>query len=181
MKATKMVQTEKLQPAEILMIEDSETDVLLAREALEQAKVVNNLHVLEDGASAMEYLHQRGKYSNATRPHLILLDLNLPKKSGQEVLAEIKADPALSRSINLQGRGRRTPVLQPPRQLLHHQTRRLPGVCKGYSVDRKFLACRGNPARIPLKRRAIRFAHFSVGLAFALAGTPGDIPRVRGG
>jgi chemotaxis family two-component system response regulator Rcp1 len=96
MKATKMVQTEKLQPAEILMIEDSETDVLLAREALEQAKVVNNLHVLEDGASAMEYLHQRGKYSNATRPHLILLDLNLPKKSGQEVLAEIKADPALS-------------------------------------------------------------------------------------
>ena len=82
-------------PAEILLVEDSPTDVLMTREALKAAKVVNNLHVVEDGVEAMAFLRQQGKYAGSTRPHLVLLDLNLPKKSGREVLAEIKEDASL--------------------------------------------------------------------------------------
>lgn len=84
-------------PIEILLVEDNPGDVRLAKEALNENKVKNNLHVVEDGVSAMEFLHRQGKYQNATRPDLILLDLNLPKKDGREVLAEIKADPDLKR------------------------------------------------------------------------------------
>lgn len=80
---------------EILMVEDSPTDVLLAREAISQAKLVNNLYVVEDGVEAMAFLRKQGQYSNSPRPDLVLLDLNLPKKSGKEVLAEIKADETL--------------------------------------------------------------------------------------
>jgi len=76
-------------------VEDSPTDVLLAREALEHAKVLNTLHVVDDGVEALEFLRARGKYSGAARPDLVLLDLNLPRKDGREVLAEIKADPSL--------------------------------------------------------------------------------------
>jgi two-component system response regulator len=79
----------------MLMVEDSPTDILLAQEALVQAKVLNTLHVVEDGIEAMAFLRNQGKYQNAPRPDLILLDLNLPRKSGREVLAEIKADPDL--------------------------------------------------------------------------------------
>jgi len=82
-------------PVDILIVEDSPTDLMLAREALEHAKVLNNLHCVEDGEEAMAYLHGRGKYAGMPRPDLILLDLNLPRKSGQEVLAEIKADNSL--------------------------------------------------------------------------------------
>jgi two-component system response regulator len=85
----------KLTPAEILLVEDSPSDVLMTRQALENAKLLNNLHVVEDGVEAMEYLRNKGRFAAAPRPHLILLDLNLPKKSGREVLAEIKADPGL--------------------------------------------------------------------------------------
>lgn len=84
-------------PIEILLVEDNPGDVRLAREALKENKVRNNLHVIEDGESAMEFLRKQGKYQNATRPDLILLDLNLPKKDGREVLAEIKEDPDLKR------------------------------------------------------------------------------------
>jgi CheY-like chemotaxis protein len=84
-----------IMPAEILLVEDSPSDVLMTREALHMAKVLNNLHVTEDGVEAMAYLRQEGKYADAVRPHLILLDLNLPKKSGHEVLKEIKSDPVL--------------------------------------------------------------------------------------
>ncbi len=82
-------------PAEILLVEDSPSDVLMTREALQSAKVANNLHVVEDGVEAMQFLRCQGQYANIPRPHLVLLDLNLPRKTGHEVLAEIKNDPTL--------------------------------------------------------------------------------------
>ena len=84
-------------PVEILLVEDSPTDVLLAREALEDSKIVNNLHVVTDGVEAMAFLRREGRTPHAPRPDLILLDLNLPKKDGREVLAEIKNDESLKR------------------------------------------------------------------------------------
>ncbi len=84
-------------PIEILLVEDSEGDARLAQEALKEAKVVNTLHRVEDGEEAMKFLRRKGKYANAPRPHVILLDLNLPKKDGREVLAEIKQDESLRR------------------------------------------------------------------------------------
>ncbi|HEV3439027.1 MAG TPA: response regulator [Gemmata sp.] len=86
-----------LQPVEILLVEDSPTDVLLAKEALEYSKVVNNLHTVPDGVEAMAFLRKEGKYQDVPRPGLILLDLNLPRKDGREVLAEIKSDEKLKR------------------------------------------------------------------------------------
>ena len=80
---------------EVLLVEDSPGDVRLTREAFKDAKVHINLHVAADGAKAMAFLKREGVYANAPRPDLILLDLNLPKKDGREVLAEIKVDPAL--------------------------------------------------------------------------------------
>jgi two-component system, chemotaxis family, response regulator Rcp1 len=80
---------------EILLVEDSPTDVLMTREALAQAKVLNQLHVVEDGVDAVDFLFRRGRFAQASRPDLIILDLNLPRKNGREVLAEIKADDEL--------------------------------------------------------------------------------------
>jgi CheY-like chemotaxis protein len=82
-------------PIGILLVEDSETDVLMTREALDYSKVLNRLHVTEDGEQAMAFLRREGRDAGAPRPGLILLDLNLPKKSGAEALAEIKADEGL--------------------------------------------------------------------------------------
>jgi chemotaxis family two-component system response regulator Rcp1 len=82
---------------EILLVEDNPGDVRLAKEALRDAKVRNNLHVVEDGVEALAYLRREGKYADAPHPDLILLDLNLPKKDGREVLAEVKADENLKR------------------------------------------------------------------------------------
>ena len=82
-------------PIEILMIEDSPSDALVAREALEYAKVLNAVHVVDDGDEAMAFLRRQGRFADAPRPDLILLDLKLPRKSGQEVLAEIKSDQNL--------------------------------------------------------------------------------------
>jgi CheY-like chemotaxis protein len=82
-------------PVEILLVEDNPGDVRLTREALKDARVINNLQVAADGVEAMAFLKRQGGYENAIRPDLILLDLNLPKKDGREVLSEIKADPGL--------------------------------------------------------------------------------------
>lgn len=82
---------------EILLVEDNPGDVRLTREALKEGKVFNRLSVVEDGAEAIEFLCRRGPYMDAPRPDLILLDFNLPKKDGREVLAEIKTDPNLRR------------------------------------------------------------------------------------
>ncbi len=84
-----------IRPAQILLVEDSPTDALLAKEALEYSKVCNTLHTVRDGVEAMAFLRREGKYADAPRPDLILLDLNLPKKDGREVLKEIKADEGL--------------------------------------------------------------------------------------
>jgi two-component system, chemotaxis family, response regulator Rcp1 len=83
---------------EILLVEDSPADILLTREAFKNNKLVNEIHVAEDGIQALDFLYKRGKHASAPRPDLILLDLNLPRKNGREVLAEIKADDDL-RSI----------------------------------------------------------------------------------
>jgi two-component system response regulator len=77
------------------MAEDSATDALLAREGLKLAKLHNNLHIVEDGIEALAFLRRQGKYATAPRPDLILLDLNMPRKDGRQVLAEIKADENL--------------------------------------------------------------------------------------
>jgi two-component system response regulator len=89
-------ETSEWQPIEILLVEDNPGDVELTREALRDAKVANRLHVAEDGAEAVEFLFRRGKYTDVPRPDIILLDLNLPKKDGRQVLAEIKNEPELA-------------------------------------------------------------------------------------
>ena len=82
-------------PIEILLVEDSPSDVELTISALAAAKVINRLSVVEDGVQAIQFLRREGDYAKAARPDLILLDLNLPRKDGREVLAEIKTDEAL--------------------------------------------------------------------------------------
>lgn len=80
---------------EILLVEDSPSDVMITQEALREARLLNEITVVEDGVQAMAFLRREGHYASARQPDLILLDLNLPRKSGREVLAEIKSDPAL--------------------------------------------------------------------------------------
>jgi len=82
---------------EVLLVEDNPGDVRLTREALKEAKLAINLHAVGDGMEAMEFLHCEGKYASAPHPDLILLDLNLPKKNGWELLEEIKSDNDLKR------------------------------------------------------------------------------------
>jgi len=84
-------------PIEILLVEDNPGDVRLTMEALRGGRVRNNIHVVEDGVQAMDFLRRQGDYRAVPRPDLILLDLNLPKKDGREVLGEVKQDPALKR------------------------------------------------------------------------------------
>jgi CheY-like chemotaxis protein len=84
-------------PIEVLLVDDDPGDVLMTQEAFEDHKVSNRLTVVSDGAEALSYLRREGQYADATRPDLILLDLNLPKRDGREVLEEIKADEDLGR------------------------------------------------------------------------------------
>jgi CheY-like chemotaxis protein len=83
---------------EVLLVEDDPGDVLMTREAFEEHKLRNNLHVVSDGVEALSFLRQEGEYADVPQPDLVLLDLNLPRKDGREVLAEIKADPQLRRT-----------------------------------------------------------------------------------
>jgi len=80
---------------EILLVEDSEPDILLTQEAFADARVPNRLHVARDGVDALNFLRREGIHANAPRPDVILLDINMPRKNGLEVLTEIKADPLL--------------------------------------------------------------------------------------
>lgn len=82
-------------PAHVLLVEDSPTDAMMIQEILEQASVRRRLHVVDDGMQALQFLRQQGAFTGAPRPDLILLDLQLPGKSGHEVLGEIKADERL--------------------------------------------------------------------------------------
>ena len=88
---------EALRPIEVLLVEDDEGDVLMTREALDEGKVFNRLSVVGDGVEAIAYLRREQPYADATRPDLVLLDLNLPKRDGRQVLEEVKADPDLRR------------------------------------------------------------------------------------
>ena len=89
--------TDGRSPIEILLVEDNPGDERLTREALREGKVYHKLHWVKDGVQAMDFLKQRGQHAKAPRPDIILLDLNLPKKDGREVLQEIKADSRLMR------------------------------------------------------------------------------------
>jgi CheY-like chemotaxis protein len=84
-------------PIEILLVEDDPGDVLMTREALEDSKVINNLHVVDNGEEAIAFLRCEGDYAGSPRPDLVLLDLNLPRLDGREVLALVKADEDLRR------------------------------------------------------------------------------------
>lgn len=80
---------------EVLLVEDSPSDAAMTVAALREGHVVNTVHVVDDGEKAMDYLHRRGVYADVLRPDLLLLDLNLPRKDGREVLAEVKSDSDL--------------------------------------------------------------------------------------
>src|SRR5204862_7539991 len=84
-------------PIDILLVEDSPSDVLLTKEALRDARIANDLRVARDGEEAMAYLRQEGDFAGTPRPDIVILDLNLPRKDGREVLREIKGDESLRR------------------------------------------------------------------------------------
>jgi CheY-like chemotaxis protein len=84
-----------LNVVDVLLVEDDQGDVLMTREAFEHHKIRNTLHVVTDGEQALQFLRREGEYADTPRPGLILLDLNLPRRDGREVLGEIKADPEL--------------------------------------------------------------------------------------
>ncbi len=90
-----MEMTTLVRAVEILLVEDNPVDVRMTQEAFKDYRVANNLHVVTDGEAAMDFIYQRGEYTDAPHPDLILLDLNLPKKDGREILEEIKADDNL--------------------------------------------------------------------------------------
>jgi CheY-like chemotaxis protein len=91
-----MTLSQPVRQIEVLLVEDDPGDVLMTREAFEDYKVTNQLHVVQDGADAMAFLRREGEYADVPRPDLVLLDLNLPRMDGREVLQAIKSDPLLA-------------------------------------------------------------------------------------
>lgn len=92
-----MGQGDEIRMIDILMVEDNPGDVRLTREALREYKIRNEMYVVDDGVKALDFLHKRGDYGDVPTPDMVFLDLNLPRKDGQEVLQEIKNDPELMR------------------------------------------------------------------------------------
>ena len=90
-----MAERDDLTPVDVLLVEDDEGDILMTKEAFEFYKIRNRLHVVTDGEQALHFLRRTGRYAGAPRPGLVMLDVNLPRLSGLEVLAELKQDPDL--------------------------------------------------------------------------------------
>jgi CheY-like chemotaxis protein len=97
MRASIMQASSGQRPVRILLVEDNPGDVRLTREALKETRIFTDLHVVSDGVEALDFLRRRGPFQNAPRPDIILLDLNLPRRSGREVLVDVKSDPELRR------------------------------------------------------------------------------------
>ena len=138
-------------PIEVLLVEDDPGDVLMTQEAFEEHKLRNRLTVVSDGAEALAYLRREGQYADAVAPDLILLDLNLPRRDGREVLEEIKKDEELRRIpvvVLTTSAGRRGHPAQLPaaRQRLRDQAGRLRAVHLGGPADRRVLRQRGEAA-----------------------------------
>ena len=136
---------------EILLVEDNPADARLTREVFEGGRLSTHLNVVSDGEQALAFLRQEGIYESAPRPKLVLLDLNLPRKDGREVLEELKADhDALphprDRAHHVRGAERHHARLRAAGELLHHEAARPRRVLRGRAVDRGLLARDGAPA-----------------------------------
>ena len=131
-------------PIEILLVEDNPGDVRLTIEGLTESKVRNNLHVARDGVEAMAFLRREGQHAGAVRPDLILLDLNLPRMDGREVLSAIKSDAETQDdpgggADHVACRAGRAAELRAPGELLHHQTGGPGAVHHRGEIDRRLL------------------------------------------
>ena len=139
-------------PIEVLLVEDDPGDVLMIREAFQEKAVANRLSVVGDGEQASDFLHHRGEHADAPRPDLILLDLNLPRKDGRELLAEVKGSESL-RCIpvvvltHLRSRRGHPAQLPAARQRLCHQAGRLRSLRRRDASDRRFLRLGGQATR----------------------------------
>ena len=151
--------TNQGRPIEILLVEDSPSDTELTLEALRDFKVRNHVSVVEDGVQAMEFLRRQGPYAQAPRPDMIMLDLNLPRKDGREVLAEIKADELLKTipdcgDDHFARRAGRPARLPAQCQLLHQQAGGFQPVPRGGARPSNPSGSMSSPCRLRLKAGA---------------------------